>query len=92
MATAVLPLNPENATAALAEACDIAGLDPAGAELIRLGENAVFRLRATPVIARVGRSAERSAAAEREVAVSRWLAREGVPAVTALDIDQPITR
>ena len=84
------PLDPTNARTALAEACHAAGLDPSGAELIRLGENAVFRLRAAPVIARVARSFERLPDAEREVRVARWLAAVDVPAIRPVDVAQPI--
>jgi aminoglycoside phosphotransferase (APT) family kinase protein len=85
----VPPLDPINARSALAEAASAAGLDPAGADLIRLGENAVFRLR-EPVIARVARSKERLADAEREVRVAQWLAEVGVPAIRPLAVPQPI--
>jgi thiamine kinase-like enzyme len=84
------PLDPDNARAALASACAVAGLDAGDAELVRLGSNAVFRLRRQPVVGRVMRSAERLFDARREVAVSRWLERCGVPAVRALDVDQPL--
>lgn len=83
------PLDPTNARTALAEACHTAGLDPSGAELIRLGENAVFRLRA-PIIARVARSIDRRPDAEREVRVARWLADVDVPAILPIDVAQPI--
>ncbi|GGP59790.1 hypothetical protein GCM10010278_41030 [Streptomyces melanogenes] len=39
-------------------ACRAAGLDDRGAELIRFGENALFRLASVPVIVRVARGAE----------------------------------
>ncbi len=66
------------------------GLAPVDAELIRLGENAVFLLRPYEVVARVGRRADRLTKATRTVAVSRWLAAEGVPAIRALEVDQPV--
>ncbi|WP_338088204.1 aminoglycoside phosphotransferase family protein [Nocardia transvalensis] len=47
--------------------------------MISLGENAVYRLHGS-IVARVSRPG-RTAAAGREVAVSRWLAESGVPAV-----------
>jgi Ser/Thr protein kinase RdoA (MazF antagonist) len=84
------PLDSDNARSALVVACATAGLDPTDAELIRLGSNAVFRLRHQPVIARVARSADRLDAIAREVAVSRWLAANGVRAVRALHIEQPV--
>ncbi|MFF4198971.1 phosphotransferase family protein [Nonomuraea sp. NPDC050227] len=66
-----------------------AGLDPSGAELMRLGENALFRLPGG-IVARISRR-DQVAAAAREVAVARWLKANHVPAVQAWpDIDQPI--
>jgi aminoglycoside phosphotransferase (APT) family kinase protein len=85
-----MPMDQVNAQAALEAACYVAGLDATGAELIRLGSNATFRLRGRPVVARVGRAANRLAEARREVAVSRWLAHEDVPAIRALDVEQPV--
>jgi aminoglycoside phosphotransferase (APT) family kinase protein len=84
------PFDERSARAALEEACVGAGLEPVGAELIRLGQNAVFRLRAQDVIARVGRSADRAPAVKRQLAVSRWLAGNDVPAIRALDVPQPV--
>lgn len=89
MGTPTLPLDPNNARQALSEACKLQGLDAVDAELIRLGENAVFRLRRQPVIARVMRSVNRLEDATREVAIARWLAAEGVPAIRAIDLPQP---
>lgn len=86
----VPPLNPDNARRALTEACDEAGLDARDAELIRLGENAVFRLRSTPVVARVARTQDRLPDAQREVSVARWLDAEDVPAIRPLDVPQPV--
>ncbi|GAA4229383.1 aminoglycoside phosphotransferase [Streptosporangium album] len=66
-----------------------AGLDPDEAELIRLGENALFRLRGG-IIARVTRPGQIVAAA-REVAVARWLETSDVSAVQVWpDVDQPV--
>lgn len=57
------------------------------AELLALGENAVFA--AGDLVVKVGRDAVRSPElrerAEREVAVARWLAASGVPAVRAAE-------
>ncbi|MFD7059895.1 phosphotransferase enzyme family protein [Streptomyces sp. NPDC059906] len=72
-------------------ACRAAGLDGDGAELIRLGENALFRLASVPVIVRIARGHEWLATARKEVAVSRWLAREGVSAARVVeDLEQPL--
>lgn len=60
-----------------------------GARLIRLGENALFRLEQHPVIVRIARSTEYLASARVEVRVSQWLASEGFPAARVVeDIEQ----
>lgn len=87
---AIAPLNHQNAESALTEACASVGISATGAELIRLGENAVFRLDTHPaVIARVGRSLDRRSDFEREVEIARWLNANNVPAIRALPIPQP---
>jgi Ser/Thr protein kinase RdoA (MazF antagonist) len=76
----------------MAAACRATGLDDDGAELIRFGENALYRLAAAPVVVRVARGPAYLASVRREVAVSRWLADEGFPAVRAVeDIEQPLS-
>ncbi|UED86320.1 aminoglycoside phosphotransferase family protein [Streptomyces profundus] len=74
--------------AILREICAVAGFDATGAEPIRLGENDLWRL-PEHIVVRISR-AEQSAAAEREVAVTRWLADHAVPAVRPLAIEQPL--
>ncbi|MFJ2632180.1 phosphotransferase enzyme family protein [Streptomyces sp. NPDC087422] len=75
----------------MAEACARAGLDAEGARLIRLGENALFRLVRRPVIVRIARSAEYLGTARVEVRVSQWLAAEGFPAACVVeDIEQAV--
>jgi hypothetical protein len=75
--------------AALAEARARAGLDAGRAELIRAGENTLYRL-PNSVVARVTRRGQ-LAAAVKEVAVSGWLTGLGVPVVAALnDVDHPV--
>lgn len=68
------------------EVLTAAGL-PGDAELIALGENAVFAV--GDLVVKIGRDAVRSPElrdrAEREVAVARWLAASGVPAVRAAE-------
>ena len=56
----------------LGAACEEAGLDPAGAVLVRLGSNAVFRL-ADPVIARISRDGGTLENARLQIEVARWL-------------------
>ncbi|MFC8387537.1 aminoglycoside phosphotransferase family protein [Streptomyces sp. NPDC057238] len=75
----------------MASACRAAELDERGAELIRLGENALFRLASAPVIVRVPRGLDWLDTARKEVAVSRWLAEEGFPAARIIeDLEQPL--
>ncbi|WP_433532994.1 hypothetical protein ACQPYA_13905 [Micromonospora sp. CA-263727] len=69
----------------LAEACDRAGLVAEDAELVRLGQNAIFRLRRRPVIVRIGRSSTQMPIAERELCVARWLAGRSVPAARPVE-------
>ena len=80
---------PGDLAAILEAACAQAGLPAAGAEPIRLGENAIFRLPGG-VVARIARTGQQ-AAARREIAVSRWLNAAGVAAVAAWgDVEQPV--
>ncbi|WP_436762863.1 phosphotransferase enzyme family protein [Streptosporangium sp. V21-05] len=83
------PFTPESTRATLLRACARVGLDPSNARLIRIGENAVYRL-VSPVVARIGRTAAYMDDARKEVAVARWLAVESFPAVRALPSDQPL--
>jgi aminoglycoside phosphotransferase (APT) family kinase protein len=65
------------------------GISADDAHLIRVSENAIYRLR-RGVIARVARRGQ-LAVAHKEIRVARWLAAEGVPAVRVIDdLDQPI--
>ena len=81
---------PATTAALAAAACAQAGLDGGDAELIRLGENALYRLRRERAVVRIGRSVERWHVAAKEVAVSRWLAGVGFPVVRLLDgVAQP---
>ncbi|MCE7081063.1 phosphotransferase [Streptomyces sp. ST2-7A] len=79
------------ARAVLDAACRRAGLDPAGAELLRLGSNAVYRLASAPIVVRVAGDGESAAFVKRSVAVARWLEAEGFPAVRIVSgIEQPM--
>lgn len=80
---------PGDLAAILETACAQAGLPSAGAEPIRLGENAIFRLPGG-IVARIARTGQQ-AAARREIAVSGWLNAAGIAAVAAWgDLDQPV--
>ncbi|WP_432179650.1 aminoglycoside phosphotransferase family protein [Streptomyces sp. NBC_00063] len=79
------------ATRVMAAACRTAGLDVRGAELIRLGENALFRLASVPVIVRVARGEAWLSKSRNEVEVSRWLAAEEFSAARVVeDLEQPL--
>lgn len=74
-----------SAVAALDAACAITGLDAAGADLLRFGQNATYRLKDQPYVVRVARAAD-PGRVRTEVAVARWLAGAGFPAVRLADI------
>jgi aminoglycoside phosphotransferase (APT) family kinase protein len=74
---------------AMQVACQMVGLDSRQAELIRLGENAIYRLPGE-VVVRIGRRGQLASAA-KEVHVARWLELVGVPAVQVIpDVGQPV--
>jgi aminoglycoside phosphotransferase (APT) family kinase protein len=85
----IVSLTEEVARQALKVACTTVGLDPAGAELVRIGSNAVFRLR-EPVIVRITRDGDSIANVRRQVEVARWLETCHYPATRALPVQQPI--
>ncbi|WP_330263735.1 aminoglycoside phosphotransferase family protein [Streptomyces griseorubiginosus] len=62
---------------------DAAGVLPASAPLLALGENAVFA--AGDLVVKVGRDAELIDRARRELDIAVWLAEAGVPAVRAAE-------
>jgi aminoglycoside phosphotransferase (APT) family kinase protein len=73
------------------EACAKVGLDPAGARLLRLGSNAVYRLADRPVIVRITSDSAALSEMERAVRVARWLEEERFPANRALaGVGQPV--
>ena len=78
------------ALATLREACLAVGLRHEGAELMRLGENAIFRLPHDPVVVRIARNLDVLADAAKEVAVARWLRDAHIPVTEPADYPQPI--
>ena len=78
MTNGVAEFTPRLTRAALEEACRATGLDPTGAVLVRLGENAMYRLFGESVMVRIGRSEE---AARKETLVAEWLAAHDFHAV-----------
>ena len=80
------------ARAAIEYACGQAGLDPAGARLIRDYANLVYELPAERVVLRLA-DASTPGKFERlrtSVRVTRWLAEQDFPAVRPLDVRQPV--
>ncbi len=73
----------------LADAVSCAGLPQDGWRTVRIGERAVFRNDAIDLIAKVGRFAERYAAAKQEVRVARWLTSSGLSVERPFDVVQP---
>ncbi len=74
----------------LERACGRVGINAGHhAELLRLGEHAVFRL-PDQLVARVGRGPFHIETAQREVDVSRWWSAAGIPVVEAHSIEQPV--
>jgi Phosphotransferase enzyme family len=78
MTNGVAEFTPRLTRAALEEACRATGLDPRGAVLVRLGENAMYRLFGESVMVRISRSEE---AARKETLVAEWLAAHDFHAV-----------
>jgi aminoglycoside phosphotransferase (APT) family kinase protein len=82
-------LTPSNSALTLAHACEAVGLDSDGAALMRIGSNAVYRLR-EPVVARISRNGAALKEAQTAIAVARWLETSEFPAVRALYVEQPV--
>ncbi|MPY78472.1 MAG: phosphotransferase [Actinophytocola sp.] len=73
--------------ATLEVACKHGGLDAHGAELVRMGENAMYRLATGNIMARVGRSVE---ASRKELHVADWLGDHRFPAARLAEVPQPV--
>jgi aminoglycoside phosphotransferase (APT) family kinase protein len=80
----------ETTRVVLREACQRIGASDDGAELLRLGENAIYRLSSKPLVVRIARSARMWDDATKEVAVAHWLKRSGVPAARVWPVEQPL--
>ncbi|MET7476887.1 aminoglycoside phosphotransferase family protein [Streptomyces sp. NPDC005648] len=75
----------------LREACATVQLDSRGAELLRLGSNAVYRLESLPIIVRIARDPAVLGEMERAVSVARWLQTQDFPAMRVLaSVAQPL--
>ncbi|MEV6601976.1 aminoglycoside phosphotransferase family protein [Actinoplanes sp. NPDC051346] len=90
MATAAPSFDKTTADVSLAAAASRLDLCLDNAELIRIGSAAVYWLNNRTIVARVSRSLDLLPVAVNEIAVSKWLAGAGVPAVIALEVAQPV--
>ncbi len=73
---------------ALRRAASKAGIETSTIELIRAGENHLYRLPGR-VVGRVARPGE-AESVERETVVARWLNANGINAVRPIDVEQPV--
>lgn len=73
---------------ALQSAASKAGIDTTTIELIRAGENHIYRL-PHRIVGRVARPGE-ARSVERETVVARWLNANGINAVRPIDVEQPV--
>src|SRR6266571_530435 len=74
----------------LRAACTVVGFDSQGAQLMRLGENALFHLVDAGVVVRIARTMDYWSDAVKEVDVAHWLAGHRFPAAEACDVPQPV--
>lgn len=75
----------------LGQACALVGLKTDHAELLRIGENALFRLPDRGgVVVRIARTMDYWSDVENEVNVARWLDGIGFPAAKIIDLAQPL--
>jgi len=79
-----------DAATVLEEACSEAGLQSDGAELIRMGENALFRLPSDRVVVRIARGIDVLGDAQKEVTVASWLHDAGLLAAEPTAHHQPV--
>ncbi|GAA1267106.1 aminoglycoside phosphotransferase family protein [Sphaerisporangium rubeum] len=81
----------DEAAAILGEVCESVGLDATGAQLLRVRSNAVFKLR-DEIVVRIATAPDALTRLPVVLAVARWLAEQGFPAVRPADelCDQPL--
>lgn len=86
------PADLSSLRAVLVAACRQVGLDPAGAEPIRFGENALYRLPGQGIVVRITRHGpEAAATAAKEVLAATWLAEHGISTIRPIaGIAQPV--
>src|SRR5437764_12312625 len=72
--------SPEVTRTTLEAACRQVGFNPTSAALIRLGENALYRLTSEPVVVRIARTMDYWHQVQNEVSVAKWLSDVEYPA------------
>ncbi|MDE1674742.1 phosphotransferase enzyme family protein [Nocardia gipuzkoensis] len=90
MATDLSPCRAAELRSAVDRACAHTDLDSTDAELIKYTVNAVFRLKTSPVVVRVGTGEAGEIRGTRIVDVTRWLASHGASIAPLLDVPQPL--
>jgi hypothetical protein len=81
--------SPERTRPLVEEACRLAGLDPAGALILRHHTNAVYQLTSAPVVVKVARPSQTNV--HDVVALVHWATEQGVPTVRLLEsVRQPL--
>lgn len=75
----------------LAALTEAAGLNPAGAKLIKVTNNAVWRLTTAPIVVRMATTPALLHRTPTVIAAARWLAGHQAPAVRLAELPQPLT-
>jgi hypothetical protein len=84
------PFAEQQLLVSLTEACQRAGFDARGAQLIHITVNAIFRLDRDQVVLRIAATRDLLAQVGHVVKAARWLEAERVPAVRLLPVHQPV--
>jgi aminoglycoside phosphotransferase (APT) family kinase protein len=82
---------PSPVDVALHEACQRIGLSSADAQPLRQHATAVYVLPVEHIVARISSGLTAGSGAQRAVAVTRWLCRQGFAATEPADVPQPVT-
>ncbi|MEV6070056.1 aminoglycoside phosphotransferase family protein [Nocardia sp. NPDC052001] len=77
-----MKFDPKSTEAVMTEACLKVGIESRDSSLIRLGENAIYRLNKERAVVRIGRSLESS---QKELSVAQWLMDNSFPGTEPLE-------
>ncbi|QNE18296.1 aminoglycoside phosphotransferase family protein [Kribbella qitaiheensis] len=81
---------PDTTQQVLANVCCQAGLDPAGAILLRHQTNAVYLVPSSQIVVKIARPAERPEDLNRTLALVRWMVSRGILTVPPSHHEQPL--